>query len=330
MPAELRQGSHGESVRDLQTRLASAGYLFGPDDPGEFGDGTVEAVRAFQDARGLRVDGLVGRQTWSTLVESGFALGDRLLYFRRPMLRGDDVTDAQRRLNALGFDAGREDGILGDETHAALIEFQRAMGLVVDGICGSTTIAALDRVGSLATDGSVRSVREREELRTGPRVLAGRKVYVAAAPELVALAEHVRRGLVDAGAHALLDATGEDDALVDLEANRFEADLFLALRPGDSTCRCAYFAAGRFRSEAGYAVAVAINDALTPILSSRGDVCGKAYAALRETHMAAVVVEIVAEGDVDAMRTVVTNAGAVGRAIVHGVHEAIEHPTVDG
>ena len=36
------------------------------------------------------------------------------------MLRGDDVSELQRRLNALGFDAGREDGILGPETEAAL------------------------------------------------------------------------------------------------------------------------------------------------------------------------------------------------------------------
>src|SRR5713101_1983249 len=112
MPAKLRHGSHGEAVRDLHARLASAGFFCAPDDPGEFGDGTTAAVRAFQDARGLRVDGIVGNQTWSTLVESGFSLGDRLLYFRRPMLRGDDVTELQRRLNALGFDAGREDGIL--------------------------------------------------------------------------------------------------------------------------------------------------------------------------------------------------------------------------
>jgi N-acetylmuramoyl-L-alanine amidase len=329
MPAELRQGSHGEAVRDLQTRLASAGYLFTPDDPGDFGDGTAAAVRAFQDARGLRVDGLVGRQTWSTLVESGFALGDRLLYFRRPMLRGDDITELQRRLNALGFDAGREDGILGDDTHAALSEFQRAMGMVVDGICGSTTIDELDRVGSLAADGSVRSVREREELRAGSRVLAGRKVYVAAAPELVALGEHVRRGLIDAGAYVILDASGEDDAVAAREANGFEADLFVALRHGDSGCRCAYFASGRFRSEAGYAAAVAIRDALGTMLPGDEDVCGKAYAALRETHMAAVVVEVVPEGDIEAMRTLVTHAGDAGRAIVHGVQQGIEHPVVD-
>ena len=76
-------------------------------------------MRAFQDARGLRVDGICGPQTWAAVVESGWRLGDRLLYRRRPMLRGDDVAELQRRLNGLGFDAGREDGIFGDDTDRA-------------------------------------------------------------------------------------------------------------------------------------------------------------------------------------------------------------------
>ena len=96
-------------------------------------------MRVFQEARGLRVDGVCGRDTWSSLVESGFRLGDRMLYLRHPMFRGDDVTELQRRLNALGFDAGREDGILGDDTTAALTEFQRNVGLTVDGVCGPAT-----------------------------------------------------------------------------------------------------------------------------------------------------------------------------------------------
>jgi N-acetylmuramoyl-L-alanine amidase len=326
MPAELRHGGRGEAVRDLQARLVALGHDLGPDDPGDFGDGTGAAVRAFQEARGLRVDGVVGRQTWNTLVESGFALGDRLLYFRRPMLRGDDVAVLQRRLNALGFDAGREDGILGEESYEALLEFQRASGLRPDGICGPTTLAALDRVGSFA-DGSAASLRERERLLSGPRHLAGLRVYVAAEPGLAALAEQVAKSLVDAGAEAVLDPTGEEDTVVADEANRFGADLFVALRTGDAQCRCAYFAAGDFRSEAGFAVATAINDALGQVLPTATDVCGKAYASLRETRMTAVVVDVVPEHDVEAMRTLVTRAGDVGRAIVKGIQQAIEHPT---
>ncbi|MEX1144712.1 MAG: peptidoglycan-binding protein [Acidimicrobiia bacterium] len=328
MPAELRHASRGEAVRDLQARLVALGHDIGPDDPGDFGDGTAAAVRAFQAARRLRVDGIVGRQTWNTLVESGFALGDRLLYFRRPMLRGDDVAGLQRRLNALGFDASREDGILGAETYEALVEFQRASGLRPDGICGSTTLAALERVGSFA-DGSAASIRERERLLAGPRHLAGRRVYVAAAPGLGALAEQVAKTLVDAGADAVLDSSGEDDAVIADEANRFGADLFLTLRTGDALCRCAYFSTGDFRSEAGFAIATAIHEALAPILPTDAGVCGRAYGALRETHMTAVVVDVVPDDDVEAMRTLVARAGDVGRAIVRGIQHAVEHPAID-
>src|SRR5205085_7699443 len=96
-------------------------------------DASLEAaVRAFQDQRGLRVDGICGPETWGALIESGFELGDRLLYLSGPMLRGDDVEELQRRLNVLGFDAGREDGILGPETETALRQFQRNAGTTSD------------------------------------------------------------------------------------------------------------------------------------------------------------------------------------------------------
>ncbi len=96
----------------------------------------------------LRVDGICGPETWAALVESGFRLGDRLLYLRRPMLRGDDVIELQRRLNVLGFDAGREDGIFGPATGRALTEFQRNVGLAADGIFGPDTAHELGRIGS--------------------------------------------------------------------------------------------------------------------------------------------------------------------------------------
>jgi N-acetylmuramoyl-L-alanine amidase len=329
VPTQLRRGSHGEAVRDLQLRLSALGLDVGADEAGDLGEATEAAVRSFQDQRGLRVDGIVGRETWSSLVESGFTLGDRLLYFRRPMLRGDDVEDLQRRLNALGFDAGREDGMLGSDTHDALVEFQRAGGLPADGICGSDTVAALGRVGSFA-EGSVASLRERERLRAGPRDLTERKVYVAATPGLAALGEGVTRALLDAGALAVLDPSGNEDAVLAADANRFGADLFLALRAGDNPgCRCAHFATGRFRSEAGFAVATAIHDELASVLPSDATVCGKAYAVLRETSMPAVVCELAPEGDITAMRAITATAGDTARAIVRGIQLAIETPPED-
>jgi N-acetylmuramoyl-L-alanine amidase len=325
---DLRRGHRGEAVRDLQLRLQALGFDVSGDEPGFFGDATEAGLRAFQTAKSLEVDGIGGGDTWQALVESGFELGDRMLYARRPMLRGDDVAELQRRLNRLGFDAGREDGILGDQTVAALQEFQRNAGLAADGICGPGTVAALVRLGSMAA-GSVASVREREELRRGPHRLGGRRVYVFAAPGFEALGDAVTRGLLGTGATAVLDSTGADDSAVVAGANRYGADLFFGLRPGGGPqCRCTYFAAGSFRSEAGFRVATAVHDELARLLPTVA-ADGRAYGLLRETRMAAVVCELAERGDVEAMRRLVARAGDVGRAIVTGVRRGIEEPPPD-
>jgi peptidoglycan hydrolase-like protein with peptidoglycan-binding domain len=59
----LREGSEGVAVRGLQRRLNDAGFDAGEID-GRFGPNTETAVRAFQEAKGLDVDGVVGPQTW--------------------------------------------------------------------------------------------------------------------------------------------------------------------------------------------------------------------------------------------------------------------------
>jgi|SRR6516225_6595578 peptidoglycan hydrolase-like protein with peptidoglycan-binding domain len=62
----LRVGSRGSTVSTLQLRLAALGFNAGRSD-GIFGALTDAAVRAFQRARRLTVDGIVGRQTWAAL-----------------------------------------------------------------------------------------------------------------------------------------------------------------------------------------------------------------------------------------------------------------------
>lgn len=49
----------------------------------------------------------------------------------------------QFRLNLLGFNCGKVDGIFGNGTYKAVCKFQKAKGLVVDGIVGKNTINAL-------------------------------------------------------------------------------------------------------------------------------------------------------------------------------------------
>lgn len=69
----LRRGSKGDDVRIVQRALTDAGFSLGSID-GDFGPKTDQAVRAFQKARGLAVDGVVGPATTAALGIRGTAL----------------------------------------------------------------------------------------------------------------------------------------------------------------------------------------------------------------------------------------------------------------
>ena len=320
----LRAGDRGDAVRDLQQRLVVAGARIVVN--GLFDAPTEAAVRGFQEARGLRVDGLCGPETWGALIESGFAPGDRLLYLCQPMLRGDDVAVLQRRLNALGFDAGREDGILGPATEAAIGAFQRDAGLATDKVCGPATLEALDRLGALA-GGSVATVRERETLRRRARRLDGLRVFVAGDLGVAALTGAVATGLRRSGAVVGLDTSGEEPSFVAATANRFEAEAFVALTTGaEPGARCAYFASNTFRSEGGYCLADRLTAALRMVLPAVDVPVGRTYRLLRETRMAAVVCELVTRDDADAMAALARQLPAVAQAIVDGVRRGVEEP----
>jgi N-acetylmuramoyl-L-alanine amidase len=326
----IAHGDCGEAVRDLQLRLAAVGFECAAAELGTYGESTEAAVRAFQAARGLRVDGECGRQTWSSLVEAGYALGDRLLYHRTPMLRGDDVVEVQHRLNALGFDSGREDGLFGPNTAAALLEFQRNAGVAADGICGPATVEALQRLSRFA-GGSVAAVREREWLRSEGRQLAGKRVYLAIDPGLGAVGEGVAKALADLGADVLSTTAGEDDSLIAAEANRYVGDLFLGVRFGDTPgCSCDFFASKAFRSEAGYLVARFVLEELSAVLEvTPKEPAGRMYAVLRETRMPAVVCQPTDGQNAEQVRRLVARAGDAARAIVRGVQRGFEEPLKD-
>lgn len=321
---DLQLGQRNEAVRDLQRRLAATGFDIGGDEPGDFGPGTREALVAFQSSRGLRVDGVCGSHTWVNLVEAGRVLGERLLYLRAPMLRGDDVLTMQRRLNTLGFDAGREDGIFGPDTTRALTAFQHDAGLAVDGICGPATLDLLARLGSTAVDaGSVASLRERERLRD-PGSLDGRRVFVVVEGGLVALGDALDRELRELGAQTILEAGDHHDSALALEAARFEADVCLVLRTGeDPGLAISYFGSGTFRSELGCRIALRL---MEEIPSTLGLVrCeAKTYPILRETRMATVLVEL--DPSAERMAVVVTGTGMLAVAIAGGLRRAVEEP----
>ncbi|MDD4570376.1 MAG: peptidoglycan-binding domain-containing protein [Tepidanaerobacteraceae bacterium] len=70
-------------------------------------------------------------------------LGSRILY---QGLIGDDVRELQSNLESLGYDVGPIDGIFGPLTEQAVKKFQKDNKLVVDGIVGQETFAALEKL----------------------------------------------------------------------------------------------------------------------------------------------------------------------------------------
>ena len=62
----LKKGSSGHQVVELQEGLEALGYELGSCD-GAFGPATEKAVKAFQTAENLTVDGLAGRGTIGAL-----------------------------------------------------------------------------------------------------------------------------------------------------------------------------------------------------------------------------------------------------------------------
>ncbi len=68
---ELRQGSHGSAVRDMQRQLKELGYVDMQGKPiqidGNFGPNTRHALELFQRGHGLAVDGIAGPETQNEL-----------------------------------------------------------------------------------------------------------------------------------------------------------------------------------------------------------------------------------------------------------------------
>ena len=317
----LHVDDHGPAVADVQSRLRSLGLSTGIDQEGTYGNGTRTAVEAFQYRRGLRVDGACGRQTWSALVEAGRRLGDRFLYRRTPMLRGDDVAELQQRLSALGFETGRVDGIFGDSTSAGLSDFQRNVGLPVDGIAGGSTVAELLRFGTRHDDSElVTSVRDRERLRQAPRTLAERRVAIGEEGGLDATVGALRRLLASRGAQVTTHHH-PDGSVQASEANASGAEVYIGLRLDATKRRCstAYYAGYRYSSPGGLRLAELLQSTVPATLDIvDGGSRGMSLPVLRETRMPAVICEI------GPATVVVEQASSLARAVVSALTEWVD------
>ncbi len=290
-----RIGDEGEPVRDIQGRLNALGHTTEPDPSGSFGQATVAAVQHFQSRRGLPADGIVGPDTWRALVRAGYSLGDRMLYHRVPMMRGDDVAELQRQLNALGFDTGKVDGVFGPDTLSGLLDFQANRRMAEDGIAGRAVTDELALMARATSKTGREVVREREWLAHLPQTLVGQRMYVDAFCRTDEERDATWRAAVtfariiqDLGGTPLMSRsadTAPTERVRALRANRLGVDLIVAFAAPTSDGDCvSYFASAHSSSSAGEHLARAIGERLDIPIH------GRAVPMLRNTRSPAVIV----------------------------------------
>jgi N-acetylmuramoyl-L-alanine amidase len=291
----LVSGSAGSVVVDLQSRLGRLGLLMTEGITGTYGPETQGAVAVFQRQRGLRADGVCGRETWAAVVEAGYRLGDRYLYLKTPMIHGDDVADLQRRLSALGFDPGGVDGIFGERTRVALLDFQRNAGLLTDEICGRLTIGELSRL-TVRPGGAdlVSNVRERLIASARGATLSGRRIAVGEQGGFATGVAAVCRALTGVGAESL-PLHHPDESEQALSANRALVDCYVGLRldPEHSSLRTMFYRGYRYESETSRMLAAVLRDEIAARLGfDESSTEGMAVRILRETQMPAVLIDL--------------------------------------
>ena len=157
-PEVLRYGDEGVAVSTVQYYLAFLGYFL-PELPqialtGVFDDDTRDAVYTFQNAYGLPVDGVVGRDTWNKLL----SVYDQLLrdlpqdyqnyieqvYPGRFLVLGDEgraVQQLQENIRAIAaqdpaIPTVEADGVFGPATQRAVLALQRQLGIDQSGAVG--------------------------------------------------------------------------------------------------------------------------------------------------------------------------------------------------
>ena len=279
-------------MRDLQRRLGAAGYSPAGAEAGFFCASTEQALRRFQEERGLRLTGSCDDETWRALVEASWKLGDRPLVLVAPNLRGDDVGELQAALARIGFDCGRVDGIFGPRTASALEDFQHNCGLVVDGVCGPLTVRALKIVTRQSGTGpGVSTVRELEALTSNARSLADLRVVIGQFGGLSSLSRRLVQALRQRS--ATVASSDEPDASVQAAAaNRFAAHVYVGFEATvDPHSRVLYYAVPQFESTGGRLLATGIaQHCAARLADDPPEVRGMRLPVLRETRMPAVLV----------------------------------------
>ena len=324
-PAVYRLGDRGRAVSEIRSRLALLGLPGAQEtggrhtDPDAFDEPLDQAVRAFQQLRGLAADGIVGPSTYRVLEEARWRLGDRLLtYVAGNVLAGDDVVALQQRLLDLGFQVGKIDGRFGPQTERAVRDFQRNVGVPPDGTCGPATLKSLSRLAPIVRGGSPNAMRAEERIRRAGPQLTGKIVVIdpsvgrfadssmrLRADAITAdLARRIEGRLVATGVQAFLTNTGgatEDTEVERAEfANRTDAHLCISLQVDGSENPDAAGCSTYFYGSEAHGVASSAGERFAGLVQREivartdlGDLRshGKTFDILRRTKMPAVRID---------------------------------------
>ena len=152
----LKRGTVSDEVYTLTARLAELGYPVSA--TRSYTDSVAAAVRLFQSANGLAVDGLAGQLTQTALYSlSAVRYGGEGEY--PTFVRGDRgyalIYTLQQRLKDLGYYTIRVDGIFGSGTQRAVRDFQYVNGLTPTGVADSTTQKLLYSSAAKPVSGTV-------------------------------------------------------------------------------------------------------------------------------------------------------------------------------
>ncbi|WGV23942.1 peptidoglycan-binding domain-containing protein [Halotia branconii] len=200
----LERGDQGPSVKNLQQKLQQAGFYQAPVTQ-VYDFNTEDAVRRFQKANGITVNGIVGTTTlqkleaWrtqpitnqiqkisntntqpkkttvpSTTTKKTTTANSVTSKRRNPGLlvkgdEGEDVRTLQKRLQVAGFYYGNATGIFGPITEEAVQKFQKAYNLDVDGVVGPATLSKLPPIGVGGEDTPTKQVVDKDKLTIGDR-----------------------------------------------------------------------------------------------------------------------------------------------------------------
>ena len=159
--AILKSGMAGEPVKRMQTKL-------GVPADGDFGPGTEKALREYQAANGLAVDGVAGPDTFMHMK----------LYELVLLMNGSSGETVKKVQQELGVTA---DGIYGPATAKAVQAFQSKHGLIADGLVGPDTLEKMTGFAEFTPEVVKRSVATDDAGAPAPAAKAG--VGTAPAPE---------------------------------------------------------------------------------------------------------------------------------------------------